>query len=183
MARLDAFFRRLNPRERTIFFSVVIVISLLAGKSFIWDEAMGIFDVWTRTQTVERDIARNRTILQDLLEARPESLRVSPYWTYRQENSGLGNLIRRVSSNTETRRFFTVRKIAVEKTEKLPEYDKTKFEVEVEGPFQSVGDFLEDLENSRFLTRVESVQVYRIERELRLCRAKIILNSFSWRDL
>ena len=48
--------------------------------------------------------------------------------------------------------------------------------------FSSIGNFLEELEGSRFLTRVESVQVFRMERELRLCRARITVSSFSWRE-
>ena len=118
------------------------------------------------------------------LDSKPaQSLRKSPLWAYRQENSGLGNLIRKVSSS-DSKRDFTVRRITVVgKEEKPTEYDSTKFEIEVEGPFHAIGNFLEELEGSRFLTRVESVQVSRIEKELRLCRARIFVNSFNWKEL
>jgi hypothetical protein len=183
MERLSQIFRKANPRERALVLGALLLVSLVATKFLVLDEAMLAYSLTVKKSDMEKEIARSRSMLRELAEAHPDSLRNSPLWPYRQENAGVGGLIRKVSATGEARPDFTVRKIAVEKTEKLPEFDKTKFEVEVEGPFQTIGAFLEELENSRFLTRVESVQVYRIEKELRLCRAKILVSSFSWREL
>lgn len=182
MDLLNAALKRLNQRERTLAAAVVVVFALLAGKFFIFDELLLAYDAHSQAVAKEAELAKSRAMLTDLDSARPVSLRKSPLWTYRRENSGLGNLIRKVSSS-DSKRDFTVRRISMDKEEKLPEYDKTRFEIEVEGPFHSIGNFLEELESSRFLTRVESVQVFRIEKELRLCRARIFVSSFSWKEL
>jgi Tfp pilus assembly protein PilO len=164
MDLLNVAFAKLSLRERKLAAAIVI------------------YDAFSRTSAKKAELASAQAMLTELETRKPASLRQSPLWGYREENKGLGNLIRKVSSS-ETLRDFTVRRINLEKEEKLPEYDKTKFQIEVEGPFHSIGNFLEELESSRFLTRVESVQVFRIEKELRLCRARIYVNSFTWKDL
>lgn len=180
MARVNALLRRLNPRERGLLLAILASLALVAAKIYVVDELLVAYDANSQARAVEADIARSRNMLQDLTSRKPASFQSTPLFAYRQENSGLGNLMRKVSA--EGGRDFTVRKITLDKAETLPDYEKNRFEVEVEGPFHSIGNFLEELEGSRFLTRVEQVQVFRIEKELRLCRARIIVNAFSWRE-
>jgi hypothetical protein len=182
MGPLSRAFRRLNQRERALVACILAAVALVAGKLFVVDELGLAREARHQAAAVEAEAARSHATLAEAERRKPVKLKDSPLWPYRLENTGVGNLIRKVSG-ADSRRDFAVKRISVEKTEKLPEYEKTRFEIEVEGPFHSIGSFLEELESSRFLTRVESVQVFRIERELRLCRARIFVNSFSWRDL
>lgn len=182
MERFSAIFRKLNPRERGLLAMIVLVVVALAGKVLVADELIVVLDARRKTAELELEISRSRNMLADLTGRRPASFTTSPLYAYRQENTGLGNLIRKVTASAEAGRDFTVRKISLDKSESLPEFEKNRFELEVEGPFHSIGNFLEELEGSRFLTRVEGVQVFRIERELRLCRARIVVSSFSWRE-
>lgn len=182
MALLSAVFQKMNQRERGLVMIVFAVIFVLAGKIFVVDELLQAYSAYGSASEQEAELARSQSMLAEVSAKKPESLRNSPLWAFRKENSGLGNLMRKVSSESEAKRDFSVRKITAASAEKLPEYDKTKFEIEVEGPFHAIGNFLEELESSHFLTRVESVQVFRIEDELRLCRARILVNSFSWRE-
>jgi hypothetical protein len=172
----------LNPREKILAFALVGVVALILAKFFVLNTALEVFELRGKASQVQADIARSVSMLAELrssAQRKPASLALMDY---RRANAGLGNFIRKVSNPGKGRRDFSVRKIASQKVEKLPEYDKTKLELEVEGPFQSIGTFLEELESSHFLTRVESIHIYRMEKELRLCRARILVDNYSWRD-
>lgn len=182
MDKLEALLRRLSSRERALLVMIVASLAIVAAKFFVADELLAALEARRSALAIEAEVERSRNMLTDLSTRRPASFTASPLYAYRKENSGLGNLIRKVSAGAEVGRDFTVRKISLEKAESLPEFEKNRFELEVEGPFHSIGNFLQELESSRFLTRVESVQVFRIEKELRLCRARILVSSFSWRE-
>lgn len=182
MGQVNALLRKLNPRERSLLTLIVVAVALLAGKFLVADELLLALETNGKAASVEMEIERSRNMLTDLSNRKPASITTSPLYVYRQQNSGLGNLMRKVSAGAEVSRDFTVRKITLDKSESLPEFEKNRFALEVEGPFHAIGNFLEELEGSRFLTKVESVQVFRIEKELRLCRARIMVSSFSWRE-
>ncbi len=182
MDQVKALLIKMNLRERILLVAILIVVALIGFRFTVVDEFLQISEIRKNTEAVEAEIARSRSMLSDLASRKPASFTSSPLFAYKQENSGLGNLILRVSNSAESSRDFVVRRIALEKNESLPEFEKNSFQLEVEGPFHSIGNFLQDLEESRFLTRVESVQVFRIEKELRLCRARILVSSFSWRE-
>ncbi len=73
---------------------------------------------------------------------------------------------------------FTISKILAEKSQKMGAYTQTLYELETESSFLSIGKFLESLEDSPLLTEVESVEISRIEQEMKRCTAKIRLYGY-----
>jgi hypothetical protein len=73
---------------------------------------------------------------------------------------------------------FSISKILAEKSKKTGAYTQTLYELETESSFLAIGKFLESLEDSPLLTEVESVEISRIEQEMKRCTAKIRLYGY-----
>jgi len=183
MKAISTIFLKLKQRERILAFVTISTIAALLAHFFLLSLATETYQTHSKTAQIEDEINRIRSTLQELRSANDKSLKKDPLWRVRRENKGVAGLIKTVSGMEEIRNDFSVRKIASEKTEKSADFEKTTLNLEIEAPFNSLGAFLEDLEKSDLLTRVEAVQVIRTDKELKLCRARITLNSYYWRDL
>lgn len=183
MQKIRAIFEKLNRRERWLCAMALISALLVGGKFLLLAEIANALESRRESKQLEFEIAQIEQSIQGIKSTKREDLRKDPMWRYLKENKGVAGLVKVVSAQESTRKDFSLRKIASEKFEKGADFDKTTLQIEVETPFNSLGSFLEDLENSDLLTRVESVRVERTEKELKLCRATIQLNSYYWRDL
>jgi hypothetical protein len=181
---LQGSLQKLNQREKTLLTAIIAVVGLILFKALVLNSIAEVWSLRGQAVQVRSEIVRSESMLASLAGKengrRPAS--ESSLDDYRRVNAGLGNFIRKVSSPSHARRDFSVRKISSQKVEHLPEYDKTRLELEVEGPFQQIGAFLEEIEASHFLARVDSIHIYRMEKELRLCRARILVDNYFWRE-
>jgi hypothetical protein len=73
---------------------------------------------------------------------------------------------------------FSVSKISAERSVKIGSYTQTLYELDAESSFLSIGKFLETLEDSPLLTEVDSIEISRIEQEMKRCSAKIRLFGY-----
>jgi hypothetical protein len=143
---------------------------------------LGILALRSQISIDATTLVQKERMLAEFTRTPAASMSSNPAWAYYQENIGLSSLVRKISSKDAPEGAFHVTKITSEKLEKINDYEKTSLSLEVEAPFNAIGGFLEDLEKSRLLTRVEGVEITRLDKELRLCHAKISLHSFAWRD-
>jgi hypothetical protein len=180
--RFKAFFLKLTYRERVLTFSAILAAFAATLQFLVLEEIRKVHILHTQIQTVDQEIAQKQRMIESFREAKGTDVRDSPLWPYHAANLGLSNFVRTVSSLDQGADGLRVRRIVSEKVDRQPDFDKTTLQIEVEAPFNRIGAFLEDLENSRLMTRVELVEVFRIDKELQTCRAKIVLDSYSWRD-
>ena len=73
---------------------------------------------------------------------------------------------------------FALTKILAENQIKTVGYTQTLYSVEADASFISIGKFLEKMEDSPLLTEVDSIDITRIESEMKRCKAKIKLFSY-----
>jgi len=98
----------------------------------------------------------------------------------REMNSNFANIVRELTGAGSTGKF-SIRNLAVSKEEKMADYTKVLFSLELDAPFLALGSFLERLEKSDLLTEVVDIQVTRIERELKRCTIKLSIYSYAAR--
>jgi len=90
----------------------------------------------------------------------------------------VSSFIRELASQESESRFRIVR-LGTEEPQALKEFSRTPVTLDVEASFPAIGNFLEKLEDSPYLAEVESLEVYRVENDLRLCAAKIKIYSYA----
>lgn len=183
MDKIKAAFEKLNSRERVLIVLVALALQVVGAKAFIWEEyrMLGLLELELKDGAAQ--LQKKQELLNEAVAAHAKSSAADPdaLAVYR-ENTGLSGLVREVTNLEKRSGSFQIMRLSNEKHERLPEFDKTVLTLEVEAPFQTIGGFLEQLEKSRLLTRVDGVEVFRIEKELRRCRARISLNSYTWRS-
>lgn len=99
----------------------------------------------------------------------------------REVNSNFANIVRELSGVGASERF-TIRSLTLSKEEKLADYTRVLFTLEIEAPFLAVGGFLERLEKSDLLTEVVDIDVSRIEKELKRCTIRLSIYSYAARS-
>jgi hypothetical protein len=98
----------------------------------------------------------------------------------REMNSNFANIVRELSGG-DTPDLFTIKSLNLAKEEKMADYSKVLFNLELEAPFLSVGQFLERLEKSDLLTEVVSVDISRVQPEMKRCTIRLSLYSYAAR--
>ncbi len=132
--------------------------------------------------SVKTEIARADSNLQNVRGSKSVDAKKDPPWRYRGENLALASFMKTLGSVDARREDITVRRIASKKQELSADFEKTTLQMKIDTPFNSLGKLLEEIEASKLLTRVEKIRIMRIENELRLCRARMMLNAYSWRN-
>ena len=183
MRGFKARFQKLNPRERALAFLMTGIAFLFCGQLLIGAEIRRFREARSQIGEMDQQLESARANLALATAQRAPASGQSPLLHIRRQNRGLASLVEAMSSVEERRADFKLQKITSEKFESGPDFDKSTLLVEIDAPFNSLGAFLEDLEQSDLLTRVESVEVAREGREMKMCRAKIQLSGFYWRDL
>jgi hypothetical protein len=183
MHKIRELFEKLKYRERVLAFAVLAAVAFLSANFLVVGELRRMIEVQAEKSALVEETEKLKAEIAALGTPKPDDARRNPLWRYRRGNKGLAGLVTSVTSREENRKDFTVRRISSEKVERTDDFEKTTLQIEVEAPFNSLGAFLEDLEKSDLLTRVEAVQISRPEKEMNLCKARILLNSFIWRDL
>lgn len=182
MHKIRALFFQLKYRERILCFLAICAVGFLSLKVFVIDGLGQLLVLKEKISAVEIEKARAGSNLEGIKESKSIDAKKDPLWAYRNENIGLASFMKILSNVDAKRDDLTVRRIASEKQEITSDFEKTTLQMEIDTPFNSLGKLLEEIEGSKLLTRVEKIQIMRIENELRLCRARIILNTFSWRN-
>lgn len=173
---------QLSRREQLLSLAVMAV-GIVFLFSFVLTPALkDLQAVRAQTEANHQAISQKEALLMQLrAQPKPDMLH-NPNWAYYRENVGLSGIMRKISSLDQSQHGVRVVKITSQKVEKVGDHSKTGLQVEIEAPFNSLGGFIEELEKSRLVTRVDEVEISRIDRELQLCHARISLNSYTWRE-
>jgi hypothetical protein len=182
MRKIREHFLKLKYRERILCFLAICAVGILSLKLFVLDGVQQILTLKEKISAVEMEKTRAGSNLESIKESKSVDAKKDPLWSYRNENMGLASFMKILGNVDAKREDLTVRRIASEKQEITPDFEKTTLQMEIDTPFNSLGKLLEEIEGSKLLTRVEKIQIIRIENELRLCRARIMLNAYSWRN-
>ena len=80
--------------------------------------------------------------------------------------------------NSSKSKAFTLTKLSLEDQSTENGYKKMLYSLDAEASFIEIGKFLEKLEDAPLLTEVSSVEINRIDNEMKRCQAHIKLFSY-----
>lgn len=174
-----------SKREK-ILVSTVIVFLLFAHFKYIHSSLSAKNNkIVEQKNAVQAQINSNSQNLAQLMSRNPASIsRTSEsghYKKYLNANDNFSNIVKQLIEHDQKSKFY-VRKMGVAEQNEYKGYTKTLFNLEVEGSFFSIGDFLQSLESSALLTEVKEIKIDRISDDLRKCSAKIDLYSYVARS-
>ena len=177
----------LSTREKVLGALVGSALLTLVCKFTIFDQWKELRLVDSQISQLQSEVAESQIKLATQPARKPASMAPpngnSPVVDrYVQENSRLGNVLNVISEMENEKKLFSVTKITSEKHESNKDYDKILFNMELDTSFLGLGSFLETLEQSEVLSRVESVIVTRIGEDLKKCHAQIKFYTFSLRE-
>ena len=89
------------------------------------------------------------------------------------------NLIAELSFEKNPEKF-KIQKIQVEKSTKFDGYTKNKIKLEIQSSFIGLGEFLEELENSKYLVEVNSIKLTKLDDDLLKCTSIVKVNSYTF---
>jgi hypothetical protein len=95
-----------------------------------------------------------------------------------EKNNNISSLLTKMSGDGVR---FSLNRLVVEEHKVINGYSRTLFNLEIESSFIELGKFIESMENSDFLVDFQSVEISRVDRELKLAVAKIKVFSYASR--
>lgn len=164
----------LRRRERDFLCLAGLLALLLQLNFLVIAPALNVFKIQQEYAQVMRKIDSDKLLISTFLKEKEKT--ASHEATASVSPAKLASFI---TIQSRSREDFKLKKISSEKTEKQGDLTATKLNIEVESSFGSLGKFIENIENSKMLARVENLNIHRIDKELRICRAQIGISGFT----
>lgn len=178
--------RALNQREKIL--AAMVGVCLFVGfiKFFIVDRLKLIQETESQIVQEQQSLEANRAIYESLATRKLASVSSNvsniDIKGYTEGNSRLGNILGSITDMEQDQRLFKITKLSSDKKEEGKGYERILFSLEIETSFLGLGTFLEKLENSKYLSRVESVSVNRLGTDLKKCSATVRFYTYVLRD-
>jgi hypothetical protein len=138
-------------------------------------------DIQSKVATTRKNIEETRKVLDGLKNRTPASQDNHTTQTlfdrYLTSNERFSSVIMGIFSGSKEN-DFTVQKITSMQSTKFGGYTQTLYALEADSSFIAIGKFLENLEDSPLLTEIESIDIARIENEMKQCKASIRLYGY-----
>lgn len=175
----------LNPRE-CILLSLVC-LGLTGAYVHYWrsPKAARIKETERAILVTEAEIVSNTNLLSQLSARQPVSVESKASQDllekYQKSNSRLANVITSIATDNPKYPFLLSR-ISTESQGAADGFSQILYNIELEATFVSIGKFLERLEDSPLLTEVNSIEIARVDSEMKRCHTKIKLLSYSLKE-
>lgn len=179
---------KFSKRERILCLVTVVAMFFGYSKWVVAKKRASIRAMDINIQTLEsssRDLKTMMAAIQQkrsLASAPVDAAESDALPQYLTNSASLSNLIRQLTNEDPAHKYnvksIVGRPAAIEKGAESKPYELISYEVKLETSFLSVGHFIERLEESKFVLDVVSVEVQRIESDLKRCTATIRLNSY-----
>lgn len=178
-------FRSLNKREKILASMVAAALLVMSGHFFVKMRLNQLKELDASIALEQQQLDANRAIYEKLSTRKLASVNFDSsidLKSYVEGNSRLGNILSSISDMEHDQKLFKLTKIVSENKETARGVEKILFSLEIETSFLGLGTFLEKLENSKYLSRVESVTVNRVGADLKKCNATVKFYSYVLRD-
>ena len=167
---------RLSVREMAITSCVLILGTLVYFAAFYGPKSKVVAQQREEVKKLAAELALHQSQIARLAPVRTDAKGPTvPLQKYLAMNERFSDLITRLNGDGKV---YRVNRLAMEKQEIKASFSKNTFNLEIETSFLKLGQFIEALEKSDFLLEINSVDVLRVDRELRKCTARIQLNSY-----
>jgi len=177
---------KLKFRESILLAAGVIAMAIAFEKFWVAPNSVRLTGLEQKSGAARKKIEETRALIEKVRTRAPASVpaKVEDHTTrallekYIGSNDRFSKVILGVVSGSKDGEF-TISRIASEKSVKMGSYTQTAYEIEAESSFLAIGKFFETLEDSPLLTEVDSIEISRIEEEMRRCTAKIRLFGYT----
>ena len=169
-------------KESELFLLCAVMLSLFFLFNFYWKNSSA---VTLLSQTEAKNIAaktqlsENQVLLDKLNKRGPSSDAIQNEYLdqYVLVNDRFSSIITKIVSSSNGH-GFTLSKLSLDDQSTESGYKKMLYSLDAEASFIDIGRFLEQLEDAPLLTEVNSVEINRIDNEMKRCRARIKLYSY-----
>jgi hypothetical protein len=172
---------RLKLSESVLLSLVILGGAFLFQRFWVLPNSQRLVELQQKTKATQARIDEMRTQLTTVKVKAPATEEVKTAQSlldrYISTNEKFSSVVMGIFTGSKER-DFTISKIIAEKTEKVGIYTQTLYQIDAESSFIAIGKFLEGLEDSALLTEVESINITKIEEEMKRCKASIRLYGY-----
>ena len=170
--------------SESILISLFSVMSMFAFDRF-WQKphSKELKELQAKVVDAKRKIDDTQKLLDGLKNRAPAAATAdhhtasSLFDRYLTSNERFSNVIMGIFSGSKENEF-SVQRISALQSTRFEGYTQTLYSLDAESNFIAIGKFLENLEDSPLLTEIESIDISRIDNELKQCRASIRLYGY-----
>lgn len=173
--------KKMNLRERIMSVTILVVVPI-AYYSVVYKHQT------EKETTLSKSVLEEETKLQAKvttladLQVKAEAARKTldsneDIKRYLDANKYMSNLLRKLGADQEDH-GLNLKNISIEDHKKENNFYKSSMKVEVEASFVALGNFLGKLSDSETLIDVKSVELNRIDTDLKRCTATIVLHGY-----
>ena len=171
---------RLKKNE-TILISLILVI-LMALFGFLWKKSSfvtALNELQLKTDAAKTQVLESRALYEKLSKREPAGVGATKEFLdqYVLLNDHFSSVITGIVNSSKGKEF-TLTKLSLDDQSSEAGYKKMLYSIDAEASFIDIGKFLEKLEDAPLLTEVSSVEINRIDTEMKRCRAHIKLYSY-----
>ncbi len=175
---------KFNNTERilTLLTSLVIVF----GFYFTWYSAKSrrLQRVQSSVDQTLLNISAKKITLEKIKEKKEEKINVD-LTPYKKQIDYLVNTKTSFSDYIQSIGYqslnedIIINKVSTEKSTKDKFFKKVYFNIQIESSFLNIGKFIEKLDSSRHLTRIESIDIQRMSSDLQICNVEIKVIAYD----
>jgi hypothetical protein len=172
---------RLKLSESILLSLVIVGGGVLFQRFWVLPNSQRLVELQEKAKATQAKIDELKTQLGTIKVKAPATEEVKTAQSlldrYISTNDRFSSVIMGIFSGSKEREF-NISKIIAEKSEKVGVYTQTLYQIDAESSFIAIGKFLEGLEDSALLTEVDSINITKIEEEMKRCRASIRLFGY-----
>lgn len=160
----------------------VVIVSFFGLFHLLWMKSGASVSALTLNAQLEKSkqtLAENKTFLEKLSNRSPASVGagVDEMDKYVLTNDRLSSVINGIVASSRSE-ALALTKLSLEDQSLESGYKKMLYSVDAEASFIDIGKFLEKLEDAPLLTEIKSININRIDNEMKRCQAHIRLYSY-----
>lgn len=173
--------KKMNMRERIMTAAVLVAVPCAYFSMVSQKQSNEILTTQAAVATTQQALQTSQATLVELelkaavaqksLNANDEVKR------YLESNKYMSNLLRKLGADEEDNGLF-LKDITIENNNKENNFYRSAMKVQVESTFVALGNFLGKLSDSETLIDVKSVELNRIDSDLKRCTATIQLQGY-----
>jgi hypothetical protein len=171
---------KLKPNEVAVI--CLIILCLFVVFNMFWKNSpmnTGLKNVQSRIEASKKKLAEDQALFDKLskISSPTDSANSADLDQYVLLNDRFSSVISGIVRNSKTK-SFALTKLVMEDESLESGYKKVLYSLDAEASFIEIGKFLEKLEDASLLTEVSSVEINRIDEEMKRCLAHIRLYSY-----
>jgi hypothetical protein len=173
--------RKLNQRETILLSLIILSATVLSTRALGVKWRLQAQELDHKVSELSARKEKDRIEYEDRLNrslASSQVLRSGEMISKIEENNDYFSTFVSKLAHQDGVGSFRILRLATDTPVQSPEYIRTPVTLTVESTFPAIGKFLESLENSPTLAEIDSMEIYRIESDLKKCSAKIKLSNY-----